>query len=83
MDVLAALGRHRKRLVVGAILAACVALLLSDIPIHQNPKFHPHFDYEKWFGWYAGLSLISCLMLAITARIWRSLVQRSEDYYRE
>jgi hypothetical protein len=65
----------------GALL--CLPLLLADWPIHQSSDFHPHFPIEHLFGFFAGLSLISCLGLALAARLGQSIVRRPEGYYDE
>jgi hypothetical protein len=62
---------------VGASL--CVPLLLVDRVRLGHPDFHPHFDGERWFGFYAGLSLVSCLALAAAAKIWQVVVTTAED----
>jgi hypothetical protein len=63
------------------LVILCVPLALLDGPMHRRPDFHPHFPFERWFGFYAGLSLLACLVLAAAAKIWQIVVRRPEDYY--
>jgi hypothetical protein len=64
-------------------VALCLPLLLMDWVVHRDPDYHPHFACERWFGFYSGLSLISCLALVAAAKLWQMLVRRPEEYYRE
>jgi hypothetical protein len=57
----------------------CLVLLLLHGPVHRDPKFHPHFACEGWFGFYAGWSLGACLVLAATAKLWRPIVHRPRE----
>ncbi len=71
--------RNVKRL-LGIFYASLVVLLGLEFFIHK----HPHFAWEKWFGFYAIYGLVSCILLVLIAKyVLRPLVMRDEDYYDE
>ena len=59
-----------------------VSLLLLDWLRLNHADFHPHVESERWFGFYVGLSTISCLAMAALAGIVRAVVADSEDELR-
>jgi hypothetical protein len=64
-------------------VAACVPALLLGERVRRDPNFHPHFDWERWPGFFAGLSLLACLLLVALSKVWQWGVRRSEEYYGE
>ncbi len=69
--------RNVKRFLV-IFYISLVVLLGLELVVHK----HPHFAWEKWFGFYAVFGLVSCILLVLIAKyILRPLVMRDEDYY--
>ena len=65
-----------KTLIIGLYII-CAALLLVEFLYHR----HGHFDFELWFGFYAGFGLLAYLFIVLSATQLRKWLQRSEDYY--
>jgi hypothetical protein len=58
--------------------SALVVLLIAEFFVHK----HPHFPWEKWWGFYAVYGFVACVLLVLAAKyILRPLVKRPEDYY--
>jgi len=53
------------------------ALLIVDFFVPR----HPHFFWEEAPGFYAAYGFVSCLVLALAARVLRFFIKRGEDYY--
>lgn len=68
--------RH-KQLLVQIMLWLAGVLLLVDVFYHK----HGHFDFEGWFGFYAGFGLLAAVVLVLLARFLHRWVGRDEDYY--
>ena len=60
-----------------SLYVICAALLLIEFFYHR----HGHFDFELWFGFYAGFGLLAYLAIVLSAKQLRKLLQRSENYY--
>jgi hypothetical protein len=60
-------------------LALGISLLLLDRLRLRHPDFHPHFAAERWFGFFAGLSALSCLLLAVVVGMVRAVAADTED----
>ena len=65
-----------KTLIIGLYII-CAALLLVEFFYHR----HGYFDFELWFGFYAGFGLLAYLFIVLSATQLRKWLQRSEDYY--
>ncbi len=65
------------------ILALCVLLLPLDWPIHRDSHFHPHFEIERWFGFYGWVALVGTTLLVVAARFGGQIIGRPEDDYDE
>ncbi len=63
--------------IVNALYALCAAVLLVDVFHHK----HGHFTFEEWFGFYALYGFISYMVIVLSAKQFRKLVKRDEDYY--
>ncbi len=63
--------------IVYAVYAICVALLLVDVFHHK----HGHFEFEEWFGFYALYGFAAYMVIVNSAKLFRKLVKREEDYY--
>lgn len=59
------------------LVLACVLLLAVDGFYHK----HGHFEFEGWFGFYAGFGLLVGVVLVLLARLLRWVVRRNEDFY--
>ena len=65
------------KLIVYTLYALCAGLLLVDVFYHK----HGHFTFEEWFGFYAFYGFLSYLVIVLSAKQFRKLVKRDEDYY--
>jgi membrane protein YdbS with pleckstrin-like domain len=65
------------RLVVRALLVACVLLVGMDFVIHRHTE-HP---WEEMFAFYAVYGFVACVLLVLLAKEMRKLVMRDERYY--
>lgn len=65
------------------ILGSCVVVLPLDVLVHQSDHYHPHFEFEAWFGFYGVLGFLACILLGGLAWLMRTLLERPEDYYDE
>jgi len=59
------------------LYAACAALLIVDLFYHK----HGHFDFEQWFGFYAWFGFMAYISIVMSAKLFRKLIKRKEDYY--
>lgn len=59
------------------LLVVCALLVASDLVYHK----HAHFDYELWFGFYAGFGFLAYCSIVFSAKLLRRIVKREEDYY--
>lgn len=69
--------KNLDRLLTGLFIFLGV-LLIAEFFIH----LHPHYDYEKFPGFYAVYGFLSYVFLVLVARfIIRPILMRREDYY--
>lgn len=73
-------ARWNRRAFVIIVALAGVAIGL-DYFVHLDPHFHPHFDWEKTFGFYGGWAVLSCAALLGIAKVWGWGTWRESDYY--
>ena len=59
-----------------AVLAATVAAGVFIEP-------HPHFAFEKLFGFYALYGFLACAALILAAKALGLFLKRRDDYYRD
>ena len=59
------------------LYAVCVLTLVPDLFIHR----HPHFAYDNYFGFFAGLGFVACALLIIIAKGVGFFLKKNEDYY--
>ncbi len=71
------------RRVAWLVVIASLPVFLLDWPVHHDPEYRPHFACERWWGFFAGLSFLGCLLLVCLAKIWQRLIRRPEEYYGE
>jgi hypothetical protein len=64
------------RLVYG--LVVCCALALAADLFYDK---HPHFGFERWFGFYAVYGFVGSVGLVLVAKQLRRVLRRDEDYY--
>ena len=63
--------------IVYVLYIVCAALLLADLFYHK----HGHFDFENWFGFYAWFGFLAYLSIVMSAKLFRKIIKRKEDYY--
>ena len=68
--------RHVKGIVY-LLYAACGGLLLTDLFYIR----HEHFGFAKAVGFYAGFGFGAYVTIVLTAKLWRRIVGKGEDYY--
>jgi hypothetical protein len=68
--------RNVTRIVYG--LAVLCALALAADFFYTK---HPHFDIERWPGFYAGYGFVVSVSLVLAAKRLRRVLRRDEDYY--
>jgi hypothetical protein len=68
--------RNVTRLVYG-LAALCAVALLADFGYLKQP----HFDVERWPGFYAVYGFLVSVTLVLTAKQLRKVLRRDEDYY--
>lgn len=42
---------------------------------------HPHFDFERWFGFNAAYGFATCLLMIVGAKVLGLFLKRPDDYY--
>jgi hypothetical protein len=67
--------------IVYALYAACVALLLVEVYYFMFGHKHGHFGFENWFGFYAWFGFLAYTSIVMSAKLFRKLIKRKEDYY--
>ena len=60
-----------------ALLILCFVLTAADLFYEK----HPHFEIEKWFGFYSGFGFVFSVGLVLGAKELRRILMRKEDYY--
>ena len=60
-----------------ALLILCFVLTSADLFYEK----HPHFEIEKWFGFYSGFGFVFSVGLVLRAKELRRILMRKEDYY--
>ena len=60
-----------------ALLILCFMLTVADLFYEK----HPHFEIEKWFGFYSGFGFVFSVGLVLGAKELRRILMRKEDYY--
>ena len=62
-----------------ALLILCFVLTSADLFYEK----HPHFEIEKWFGFYSGFGFVFSVGLVLGAKELRRILMRKEDYYND
>jgi len=65
------------RLLIGALIAACVILLAAEFVVHK----HGHFDFENFPGFHALFGFAAFTVAVYVGKLLRFLLGRDEDYY--
>ncbi len=60
-----------------ALLVLCCLLTAADLFYEK----HPHYEIEKWFGFYSGFGFVFSVGLVLGAKELRRILLRKEDYY--
>ena len=68
--------RNVDRLVY-ALYVACALLFVADLLYLKKV----HFAFESWIGFYGWYGFCSYVFIVLSAKLWRRLVKRDEDYY--
>lgn len=68
--------RNVTRIVYG-LAVLCALALVADFGYLKQP----HFDIERWPGFYAVYGFVVSMTLVLTAKQLRKLLRRNEDYY--
>jgi hypothetical protein len=68
--------RNVTRIVYGLTALSALALV-ADLLYSK----HPHFDVERWPGFYAIYGFTGSVALVLVAKWLRRLLRRDEDYY--
>ncbi|MEJ2114796.1 MAG: hypothetical protein P8X88_01775 [Gammaproteobacteria bacterium] len=63
--------------IVYALYIVCASLFLADLFYHK----HGHFDFENWFGFYAWFGFMAYISIVMSAKLFRKIIKRKEDYY--
>ncbi|MBH67927.1 MAG: hypothetical protein CMM58_06210 [Rhodospirillaceae bacterium] len=69
--------RGNVKLIIYALYIVCAGLFIADFFYHK----HVMFEIDSWFGFYAIYGFVMCVGLVLGAKILRTLIMRSEDYY--
>ena len=64
-------------MIVYVLYALCVGLLIVEVFYHK----HVYFNFENWFGFYAWFGFIAYTFIVLSAKLFRKLIKRKEDYY--
>lgn len=70
-------GRRTLGWLLTALVVVAIALFAAD-PLVEK---HPHFEVERWPGFYAVAGACSALLAVLVAALLRPVVERPEDYY--
>ena len=63
--------------IVYGLAALCALALLADFGYLK----YPHFDVERWPGFYAVYGFVVSVSLVLTAKQLRRVLRRDENYY--
>jgi hypothetical protein len=64
-------------LIIKLLVAAGVIVVLADLSYEKHGEFH----FREWFGFDAVFGFAAYVFLIVTAKGWRKIVMRGEDYY--
>lgn len=59
------------------LYASCALTLIPEFFIER----HPHFGFDRFFGFYAILGFLSCIILILIAKFGGIFLKKSPDYY--
>jgi len=62
-----------------ALVIACAALLLLEIPLLLTHSRHGYFGADGWFGFYALVGMAGAALLVLLAMGLARLVRRGDD----
>ncbi len=63
--------------IVYTLYGVCVLLVCLDFFYEK----HPHFGFEKWWGFYGFYGLIGSVSLVMVSKLMRVFLSKEEDYY--
>lgn len=69
--------------IVYGLYILCALLLSVDLldVFHLGYHKHPHFDMEKWLGFYGIYGFLGSVGLVMVAKQMRKILSKDEDYY--
>lgn len=69
--------------IVYGLYVLCALLMAVDLldMFHLGYHKHPHFDMEKWLGFYGFYGFLGSVGLVIAAKQMRKVLSKDEDYY--
>ncbi len=68
-------------LIIRGLVVFAIGLLAWDVALTVQGTKHVHYDFERWFGFYAAAGFVSYVFLVLTAKRLRTLLARPVDYY--
>jgi hypothetical protein len=68
--------RNVKRLWRGFIVVLALTVMAGAFV-----DLHPHFEIERWFGFYAAYGFVTCLLMIVGAKALGVFLKRSDRYY--
>lgn len=63
--------------IVWLLWLACTALVIAEFFYHK----HPYFGFDGSFAFYAWFGFVAYCVIVLSAKGFRRLVKRDEDYY--
>lgn len=66
-------------LIIKVLIGLSVATVLADFGYDK----HGHWGFQEWFGFDAAYGFVACVGLVLAAKVLRTLLMRSEDYYEQ
>lgn len=58
-----------------------LAMLALTVAAGLFVDLHPHFDFERWFGFSAVYGFATCLLMIVGAKVLGVVLKRPDDYY--
>lgn len=58
-----------------------LAVLALTVVAGAFVDLHPHFDFERWFGFSAAYGFVTCLLMIVGAKGLGVFLKRPDGYY--
>jgi uncharacterized membrane protein len=59
------------------LYGVCALLFIADFLYVKKV----HFAFESWIGFYGWYGFCAYVFIVLSAKLWRRVVRRDEDYY--